>query len=339
MAVEFIGLATASYRYDGDREAAKPVDTAYLKRFCEFYEKSEYDWSLIPYGSARPDSDHIANYIATHTERLKVMVAHRPGVTFPTHTVRTFATLDQLSGGRVGVHVISGAQDTETRREGDYSTKAERYARAKEYIEILRRGWSDTSPHDHRGEHFRFEGFSAGSTPVRGTIPVSVGGASADARKLSGEAGDISSVWGASLAETARHISDVSSHAEAAGRPRPRFWVSFRVIMADTDAAAWARARQIMEDVRSNFGPPASTVSEEVVDRALWTALASAAGSRSASLVGSPDTIVAALLDYVDLGCELFSLRGYDPVVDATALDHHVLPALRQEARRRKPAP
>ena len=49
-------------------------------------------------------------------------------------------------------------------------------------------------------------------------------------------------------------------------------------------------------------------------DRALWTPTATATGAAGAStaLVGSYETVAAAILDYVDLGADLVSIRGYD---------------------------
>ena len=75
----------------------------------------------------------------------------------------------------------------------------------------------------------------------------------------------------------------------------------------------------------------------ELHDRALWTPLVTAtnAAGSSTALVGSPETIAAALLDYVDIGCELLSIRGYDPLNDAIDYARYVLPLVRQELARR----
>ena len=42
-----------------------------------------------------------------------------------------------------------------------------------------------------------------------------------------------------------------------------------------------------------------------------------------------------ALLDYVDIGCELLSIRGWDPLNDAIDYARYVLPLVRQELARR----
>ena len=50
-------------------------------------------------------------HAADVTERLGLMIAHRPGFTQPTLAARQLATLDQLTGGRVAVHIITGGTD------------------------------------------------------------------------------------------------------------------------------------------------------------------------------------------------------------------------------------
>jgi len=45
--------------------------------------------------------------------------------------------------------------------------------------------------------------------------------------------------------------------------------------------------------------------------------------------------VARALLDYVDIGCELLSIRGWDPLNDAIDYARYVLPLVRQELARR----
>ena len=71
------------------------------------------------------DGLQVAAYASAHTERLKYLVAHRPGVVFPTVAARTFATLDQFNEGRTALHTITGGFEVEQRRDGDYLNKEE----------------------------------------------------------------------------------------------------------------------------------------------------------------------------------------------------------------------
>ena len=68
---------------------------------------------LIGYNSSQPDGTQVAAYVAAHTQRLGLLVAHRPGFMAPTLAARMFATIDQFAGGRIAVHVITGGSEYE----------------------------------------------------------------------------------------------------------------------------------------------------------------------------------------------------------------------------------
>ncbi|HTF50518.1 MAG TPA: LLM class flavin-dependent oxidoreductase [Pseudonocardia sp.] len=360
MTVEFVGMIGASYYSESATPTGPAIDQAYLRRFARAYDEGGFDWTLVPYGSAAPESNQLAAAVLGRTERLKVMLAHRPGVLFPTNAARAFATLDQLSDGRLGIHFLAGGNNTEQRREGDYLGKDQRYERAAEYTQILRRAWASAEPFSHHGEHYRFENYSSQVLPTNRGMTVSVGGSSDAAYRLGGAEGDVFGLWGEPLAETAEQIGEVNRYADAAGRPHPRIWVSFRPIIAATDELAWERAQGILGGIKQNFTPktplpvgaaaaPQNVGSQRLLtvaakgehhDRALWTPTATAtnAAGSSTALVGSYETVAAALLDYVDIGCELLSVRGYDPLNDAVDLGRYVLPLVRQELAHRTAA-
>jgi alkanesulfonate monooxygenase len=357
MTVEFVGMIGASYYSESSKPTGPSIDRAYLKKFAHAYDEGGFDWTLVPYASAAPEANQLAAAVLSQTERLKVMLAHRPGVLFPTNAARAFATLDQFSEGRLGIHFLAGGSDTEQRREGDYLGKDERYARAGEYIHILRRAWASSQPFSHDGTYYRFEEYASPVLPVNRGMTVSIGGSSTAAYRLGGTTGDVFGLWGEPLADTAKQIASVNAYADAAGRPHPRIWVSFRPIIAPTDELAWDRAERILGGIKENYVPkspvhpsaPQNVGSQRLLevarrgerhDRALWTptATATAGAGSSTALVGSYETVAKALLDYVDIGCELLSVRGYDPLNDAIDLARYVLPLVRQELAHRAAA-
>ncbi|HEY0578430.1 MAG TPA: LLM class flavin-dependent oxidoreductase [Pseudonocardia sp.] len=359
MPVEFISATNANTASDVN-PAGVGFDVDYARRYAHALDDGGFDYTLVAYHSSWVDANQLAQFVVSNTERIKPMLAHRPGVVFPTNAARMFATLDQIARGRLAIHIISGGNDTEQHREGDYLTKAQRYERSEEYIQILRRAWHEPEPFSHDGTHYRFEDFRADVRPFQPSIPISVGGSSAEAYQVGGRQGDIFGLWGEPLAETAEQIASVNRYADAAGRPHPRIWVSFRPIIAATDELAWEKAHRTLDRVRAgrpvraatshyptaDQGRPANVGSQrllevaargELHDRALWTPLVTAtnAAGSSTALVGSYQTVAAALLDYVDIGCELLSVRGYDPLNDAIDLARHVLPLVRQELTHR----
>jgi len=92
---------------------------------------------------------------------------------------RKLATLDQLSGGRLAVHIIAGGSDADQAKDGDWTDHEARYRRAAEYVSLLRRTWTEPGPFDHAGEFYRPAGpirkSAAGSSRI---FPIYGGGGS-----------------------------------------------------------------------------------------------------------------------------------------------------------------
>ena len=143
------------------------IDVAYTREFARVHEEAGFDRVLIGYYSDAADGFIVAADVFAHTERLGVLLAHRPGFISPTVAARKLATLDQFSGGRLAVHVISGGSDTDQRRDGDYCDHDTRYRRTDEYLEVLRAIWTADGTVDHSGEFYRFEGASSAVRPAQ----------------------------------------------------------------------------------------------------------------------------------------------------------------------------
>ncbi|GAB3270746.1 LLM class flavin-dependent oxidoreductase [Kineosporia babensis] len=342
-----IGTADASEI----RPATGPViDPDYTARFAKAHEDGGFDRILIGYGAGWSEGTQVAAYAAAQTERLGLLVAHRPGVVHPTLAARTFATLDHFSQGRVALNIVSGGTDTEQRREGDYLSKDERYARTDEYLGILRRLWDQPGPHSFDGDFYRFEGLNPAVRPYRERhLELFFGGSSPAAYRVGSKRADTYMLWGEPLAETGEQIATVTEQAAAVARARPRISVSFRPILGRTDAEAWERAHGILgslnaapveRDRPQNSGSLrllAAAEKSDLHDRCLWTPTASAVGGggNSTALVGSPETVAAALLDYVEIGVNTVLIRGYDPLPDAVDYGRNLLPLVRQELAHR----
>ena len=358
--VEFISLSHLNPSTELDPIPTRGVDLAYFRTYVRALEDAGYDYTLLPYGSASADSFVVASAVGQLTERLRPIVAVRPNTAFPLVVAQQLATLDQLTEGRAVVHLITGGNDAEQARQGDYLPKSRRYARTAEFVDLLRRAWSERAPFSHHGEFYRFDDFGPGFAPHGDTIPISIGGQSDEAFEIGGRQGDVFSFWGEPLADIRAQIDRVHAIAAAAGRTdRPRIWVTFRPIVARTDELAWRKAYDYVERIGRTFreasfhkryiggkGTPENVGSQralafaarsDVYDRALWTRTAAAtnAGGASTALVGSPETVAAAILDYVDLGADLVSIRGYDTLADAVDYGEHVLPLVRQELAHR----
>jgi alkanesulfonate monooxygenase len=339
MTVEFIGMIAPQEYSEIIPPSGPIVDPAFAIRFAKAHEASGFDRVLIGYFSFAPDGFIVASWTLQATERLGVLLAHRPGFVAPTVAARKLATLDQFSGGRLAVHIITGGSDEEQARDGDFLDKAARYRRTDEYLDVVRRTWTATEPFDADGEFYTVRGSFSGVRCVRQPhLPIYFGGSSQEAIAVSARHANVYALWGEPLAEASAHIAAVKAAAAEHGRD-PRISLSTRPILAATDAEAWDRAYQILDQVkgrqrRSSSGGAAAqpqnvgsqrllaaAAKGDVLDRCLFTPLAAATGAQgnSTALVGSVDTVAKALLDYYDIGVTTFLIRGYNPYDDAVA--------------------
>jgi alkanesulfonate monooxygenase len=348
MTIEFIGMI--HHRHASEIHPPGPLlfDRGYVREFAQAAEAGGFDRVLVGYFSDGPDGFLLASCAAAHTERLSFLVAHRPGFIAPTLAARKFATLDQVTGGRAAIHVISGGDDADQLRDGDTLPKDERYARTDEYVHILKRIWTETRPVDHDGKYYRFVGASTAMRCVQQPrIPIYFGGASDAAIAVAGKHADVYALWG----ETHEQVRELTARVRAAAAQQGRevrFSLSFRPILAPTEEAAWARAEAIKQRIaelraKAGLGPrePANEGSRrllaaaaqgERLDKRLWTGAALLTGARgnTTSLVGTPQQVAEALAEYHDLGITTFLIRGFDPLDDAVEYGRSLLPLTRQ---------
>jgi len=348
VSVEFIGMIQAHKVSETHLAQGPTVNLDYLRAFAQAHESAGFDRILVPHHSTSPDALLTVAYAASVTERIHFMLAHRPGFVAPTLAARQLATLDHISGGRLAVHFISGGSDAEQRRDGDYLSHDERYARTDEYLQILRRVWTETQPFDHAGRYYRFEQAYSDIKPRQTPyVPIYFGGASAPAIEVAGKHADVYALWGESKQQVHEQITRVRAEAAKHGR-QVRFSVSFRPILADTEAAAWERAEHILAETRrlravQGLGQGTPLQSEGarrllaaagdgvVADDRLWTAVSKELGGRSNStaLVGTAAQVAQTLSEYHALGVTTFLIRGFDPLEDALDYGRELIPATR----------
>jgi alkanesulfonate monooxygenase len=365
MSIEFIGLIDTREQSEIKRAPGPIIDREYTRRITRAHEDAGFDKVLIGTASVFPEGTQVAAYAAQHSERLGFLVSHRPGFVAPTVAARVFATLDQFAGGRISLHTITGGSDAEMARDGDHLTKDERYARTDEYLDILKFAWTSTEPFDYDGVYYQVKDFWTDlRSPQDPHIPLYFGGSSEAAFRVGGKQADTFAIWGEPLAQASEQIASIRAAATAAGRDTPPgISVSVRPILGATEELAWERAHRILATTQENIangrglsevfkrfrpeGPPPNAGSQrllaaaeagELHDRCLWTPLAKAtgAGGNTTALVGTPETVAAALLDYVDIGATTLLIRGYDPYEDAIDYGRDLIPLVRDEVARRE---
>ena len=364
MSIEIIGMVGTQDVSESRGSAGGPaIDAGYLTRFARAHEAAGFDRVLIGYHATGPDGFAVAAHVLNATTRLKVLIAHRPGFVAPTLVARKLATLDALTGGgRVAIHHITGGDEADQQRDGDFADHDRRYARTAEFMDLLRRELTAPEPFDFDGAFYRVRGAFSDVKPLGSAgVPLYFGGASAAAVEVGAQHADVYMLWGEPVAQVAERVAEVRDLAARHGRTI-RFSLSVRPIVAATEEAAWARAEQIraataervaaggaqvqgvLKPGRAAEACPASSVGSarlqqqaaaaDVHDERLWFGVTrlTGPGGNSSALVGTPAQVAEALLAYRRVGVDTVLIRGFDPLEDVVDWGHELVPLLRAQS-------
>jgi alkanesulfonate monooxygenase len=225
------------------------IDPEYLVAISQAHDEGGFDRVLVGYGAVGPEGWAVASAVLNSTKRLKVLVAQRPGFIQPVVLARMAATLDHLSGGgRIAIHFITGGDEADQRREGDFVPHDTRYRRTREMMEVARRLWREDHPFDFEGEFYRYESAFSSVKPVtEGGIPFYFAGASPPAIEVGAAEADVYAFWGEPREQAAARMETINNAAAKLGRTL-RYSISLRPIIADTEEEAWEKAEWIAEE-------------------------------------------------------------------------------------------
>ena len=324
------------------REATLP----YLAQVARAAEASGFDAALTPTGTTCHDAWITCAALSQMVDRLRFLVAFRPGSISPTLAAQQAATFQRHSGGRLALNIVTGGDDEEQRRFGDALGKEERYARTDEFLTILRGAWSG-EPFSYRGTHLWAEGALALGMEQRPEIYF--GGASDAALHVAARHADVALTWGDPPPRLAAHLTRVRELAEAAGREL-RFGVRLHVIARDSSEEAWAAAEALIADADDATVAAAqerlARMSSEGQRRmralhdggrdrlevypGLWAGIGLLRTGAGTALVGSHEEVADLIGEYHELGISEFILSGYPHVEEAYAFGEGVVPVLRR---------
>jgi alkanesulfonate monooxygenase len=333
--------------YLGTAEGARAVDHGYLTQIGQAADRLGYGGVLIPTGRSCEDSWLVAASLIPVTERLKFLVALRPGVISPTVAARQAATLDRLSNGRALFNLVTGGDADELAGEGLHLSHAERYEASTEFTHIWRRLLEGETV-DYAGKHIQVKGAKLLYPPIQQPRPpLYFGGSSEAAHELAGEQVDLYLTWGEPLEAVAEKIADVRARAARHGRS-VRFGLRLHVIARETTEQAWTAAERLISHLDDDTiaKAQASLAKMDSVgqrrmaelhggrrDRLevapnLWAGVGLVRGGAGTALVGDGPTVAQRLKEYAALGIDTFVLSGYPHLEEAYRVAELVFPHL-----------
>lgn len=333
--------------YLGTAEGARPVDHGYLQQVAQAADRLGFGGVLIPTGRSCEDAWLVAASLIPVTQRLRFLVALRPGVISPTQAARQAATLDRLSNGRALFNLVTGGDPEELAGDGVFLDHRERYAESAEFTRVWRRV-SEGETVDYEGKYVKVRGarlmFKAVQQP---RPPLWFGGSSDAAQDLAAEQVDVYLTWGEPPALVKEKIEQVRAKAAAQGRT-VRFGIRLHVIVRETNEEAWQAADRLIAhlddatiaEAQAAFARTDSVGQQRMAalhggrrDRLeispnLWAGVGLVRGGAGTALVGDGPTVAARMQEYQDLGIETFILSGYPHLEEAYRVGELLFPHL-----------
>ncbi|GMA49867.1 alkanesulfonate monooxygenase [Alicyclobacillus contaminans] len=335
-------------RYLGTRKGARAVNHAYCRQIAQAADELGFSGVLLPTGKSCEDAWIVASTLAPLTQRLKFLVAVRPGLMSPTLAARMAATLDRFSDGRLLINVVTGGDPVENAGDGLFLSHDERYAVTDEFLSIWRKVLTEEGKTDFQGEYLRVEGAEVLYPPLQKPHPpLYFGGSSSAAIQVAARHVDVYLTWGEPPAQVKEKIAKVRELAAAAGRT-VRFGIRLHVIVRETEEAAWQAADELIQYVTDDTIAAAQSVfarmdsvgqqrmsqlhrgdrSHLEISPNLWAGVGLVRGGAGTALVGDPESVAARMREYADLGIETFILSGYPHLEEAYRVAELLFPLL-----------
>lgn len=346
-------------RYLGTSEGARAGSYDYFRQIAVAADTLGYEGVLLPTGRSCEDAWVVASSLIAATQRLKFLVAIRPGLSSPGLAARMASTFDRLSKGRLLINVVTGGSPVELEGDGVFADHDVRYRITDEFLSI----WREHFKSAHEGGTVDFEGrhlTSRGGKLLYPSLqrphpPLWFGGSSPAAHDIAASHIDTYLTWGEPPDAVAKKIAEVREKAQAKGR-QLKFGIRLHVIVRETEEEAWADADRLISHVddetlakaHADFSKMDSegqrrmtalhagkgrARAELEVSPNLWAGIGLVRTGAGTALVGNPRQIAARMTEYADLGIDTFILSGYPHLEEAYRFAELVFPLLPQRVR------
>lgn len=334
-------------RYLGTREGARAVSYHYCKQVAQAADELGFAGVLLPTGKSCEDAWIVASSLISSTDRLKFLVAARPGLMMPTTAARMAATLDRFSKGRLLINVVAGGDPIELEGEGLFLDHDERYALADEFLTIWRKELEGEAV-DYEGKYLKVKGGSVlYPTIQKPHPPLYFGGSSEAAMEVAADHVDVYLTWGEPPGQVEVKIHQMRELAAKKGRSI-RFGIRMHVIVRPTADEAWKAANELIAHLDEETIASAQKIyarmdsvgqqrmaslhngdrSNLEISPNLWAGIGLVRGGAGTALVGDPDQVAARIREYEKLGIETFILSGYPHLEEAYRTAELLFPKL-----------
>jgi len=243
-----------------------------------------------------------AGALLSNSEHITVFGTVHAPLIHPVFAAKQFATLDIVGRGRFGLNMVAGWNADEFRMFGAPPlSHDDRYAYAREWVEIIKLLWERTGEFDYHGRFFQLEGLYAEPKPYGGSRPIVMNaGASPEGRAFAIDVSDMLFCSLVTLEQGAAAVQTVKQQSAAAGRAVDVFTSSYTVCRPTRNEAEeyhryyvdecgdWDAYHHLVE---LQFPNPEQRAQRD----ALETRRRFIGGNGSFPLIGSPDDVAEKL--------------------------------------------
>ena len=339
----------------GTARAERPPTFDYLRQVVQTAEDLGYYSLLIPsrfeYGLFAEDAPLAetwtsATALAAVTERIRFLIAVRPGFIALGLFAQMAAALHQISNGRIDINIVPGGIGNDFERVGEYTDQSTRYERAEEFISACRKLWAQPGPVEFEGNFYNLK--DAYCSPIPEGAPPSfyLGGASPRANALSGRQADVHLNWIEPLEDSRTRFDAVREEFQKSGR-HPNLGIRTHLVVRDKEEDAWKAANELIDHAdpavkaqrRSavagtamvGAAAQAQESPDHIVAPHLWNGLSEVRVNCGTAIVGTPEQVTDILLGYSKLGVDQFILSGFPHVEECQRVAEDVIPLLKQK--------
>lgn len=332
----------------GDPNADRPPSMEMFERVALAAEQAGFEYALVPVQTLCYEAWIACAMIAAKTERLKMLVAARPGFIAPTLTAKMISTFDQLTKGRVYINLIAGGSATELAADGCFFGHDDRYEVMDETVSLMKKVWTEETPVTHEGKHFKVENALVLPKPYQKPYPpFFLGGMSEAAREVSAKHTNVHLFWGDTPARIAEDMKDIRTRAARYGREDEiQFGMRLQVIVREKEEDAWAAADRLIASAGDDHKKVIAELWEQSESNTrmkelgkadqfriaphLWSGITVVRPGAGVAVVGNPEQVAATLQQFADIGCTDFCLSGYPHDEEAERFGRLVMPFFKE---------
>lgn len=333
--------------YLGTSTGGRTLTPNYLRQVAQAVDELGYTGALLPTGRGCEDAWLVAASLLPATQRMKFLVAVRPGLIAPALAARMAATFDRLSNGRLLINVVTGGDPVELAGEGVHLSHDQRYALTDEFLSVWRAMMTGETVTFH-GDYIQVDGGKLILPPVQQPYPaLYFGGSSPAGHEVAAHHADVYLSWGEPPAEVAKKIADVRQRAADQGRTL-RFGIRLHIIVRRTEGEAWQAADDLIQYVDEKTIADAQKVLARydshgqqrqralhngqrdslIVGPNLWAGVGLVRGGVGSALVGNPEQVAARMREYAEVGIDTFIFSGYPHLEEAYRVAELLFPLL-----------